>query len=80
MKPCWKAPLLAGSTLALCAACATAPEQTSELREEKVYQTGSMLPMKDRHGMMDVKTVDPASLHQELGGASHAPPVSDKNR
>ena len=67
--------ILAASTLVLCAACASAPQQTAEHREAKVYQTGSNIPVRDRNGMMNVKTVDPESLHQELGGASHPPPA-----
>lgn len=80
MKPCWKTPVLAGSTLALCAACAAAPEQMSERRDEKVYQTGSMIPMRDRHGMMNVKTVDPAQLKQEQNPATYPQPAADVGR
>lgn len=66
---------LAVSTLALCAACASPAEHSSEYREAKVYRTGSNIPLRNQSGTMNVKTVDPESLHQELGGASRPPPV-----
>ena len=31
----------------LCAACASAPEQSAEPREAKIYRTGSNIPVKD---------------------------------
>ncbi|HEV2219657.1 MAG TPA: hypothetical protein VGV08_03755 [Casimicrobiaceae bacterium] len=71
---------LAGSTLALCAACATPAEHSSEYRESKVYQTGSNIPVRDRSGTMNVKIVDPESLHQELSGASRPSPVGGAGR
>ena len=71
---------LAVSMFVLCAGCASTAEHTAAYREAKVYQTGSNIPVRDRHGMMNVKSVDPESLHQELNGASHAPPVGNKGR
>lgn len=71
---------LAVCTSALGAGCASTAEHTAAYREAKVYQTGSNIPVRDRHGMMNVKSVDPESLHQELNGASHAPPVGNKGR
>ncbi len=71
---------LAVCAFTLGAGCASTPEHTSEYREAKVYQTGSNIPVRDRHGMMNVKSVDPESLQQELNGASHAPPVGSKGR
>jgi hypothetical protein len=33
--------------LLLCAACASAPDQSSEYKEQKIYRTGSNIPAKD---------------------------------
>ena len=73
MKPCWTVPVLAGVTFALCGACASAPDQTSEHREEKVYQTGSNIPIRDRDGMANVKTADPAQVHQAIHQETRGP-------
>jgi len=70
-------PILAASTLVLCAACASAPEQTAEHREARVYQTGSAIPVRDRNGTMNVRSVAPESLHQELNGATRPAPVGN---
>ena len=64
----------------LCTACASAPEQTSEHHEAKVYMTGSNIPVRDRSRMSEVKTVDPESLHQELNGATRPSPASGVGR
>ncbi|MGE5090096.1 MAG: hypothetical protein ACM3QY_13295 [Candidatus Levyibacteriota bacterium] len=72
--------VLAASTLALCAACASTPEQTAEPREAKVYQTGSAIPVRDHNGIADVKSVAPESLHQELNSATHPTPVGGTGR
>lgn len=69
--------ILAASTLVLCAACASVPEQAAEHRETKVYQTGSAIPVRDRNGTMNVRSVDPGSVHQELNGATHPSPVGN---
>jgi hypothetical protein len=34
----------------LCTACASAPDQSPEPREEKIYRTGSNIPVKDYGG------------------------------
>jgi hypothetical protein len=80
MNPRLPVTAVAVSTFVLCAACASTAERTSSYREAKVYQTGSNIPLRDRHGMMNVKSVDPESLRQELNGASHAPPAGNKGR
>lgn len=49
--------------LGLCAACASQPQQQAEHHEEKIYRTGSNIPVRD-HGIVDssVTTVDTQSV------------------
>lgn len=58
--------VLVASSLVPCGACASPPEQMSERREAKVYQTGSNIPKRDRGGVSGVKTVDPELLHRQM--------------
>ena len=45
------------------AACATAPDQSAEPRGDKVYRTGSNLPVRDKAGASEVKVIDPSTLY-----------------
>ncbi len=67
--------VLLASSLVLCGACASTPEQTSERREAKVYQTGSNIAKRDRAGVFDVKMVDPELLHQQMNPPTLPKPV-----
>jgi hypothetical protein len=67
-------------TLVLSAACASAPEQTAKHREARIYQTGTAIPMRDRSGVANVRSVDPESLHQELNGATRPMPIGSEGR
>jgi hypothetical protein len=49
----------------VCTACATAPDQTAEPREEKVYRTGSNIPVA-RGSRSDVSNVDPESVRDAV--------------
>jgi hypothetical protein len=57
----------------ICAACASTADRTAESPEDKVYRTGSNLPVRDRNAISDVKTVDPASIQSLRDRASGAP-------
>lgn len=56
-----KSALLALAALA-CVACAQTSVDSAEPREERVYRTGSNLPVRDKDAASDVKVVDPASI------------------
>ena len=54
------------SVLALaCVACATAPNQTVEQKEEKYYRTGSRIPVKDADSGYS-KSIDVQSVQDEM--------------
>ncbi len=59
---------------------ASTPEQTSERREAKVYQTGSNIAKRDRGGVLDVKTVDPELLHQQMNRPTLPKPAPGAGR
>ena len=69
--------ILAASTLVLCARLRSAPEaDRPSIGKPKVYPDGEQHPRAgSKRRRWDVKIVDPESLHQELGGASHPPPA-----
>ena len=46
----------------LCAACASTADRTAEPYEGKEYRTGSNLPVRDRTGAQDDKTVDRSTI------------------
>jgi hypothetical protein len=46
----------------LCSACASTADQTNEASGTKAYRTGSNLPVRDRSGSSDSKTVDVESI------------------
>lgn len=50
--------LASAIVLCLCAGCASVPDQNSEYREEKIYRTGSNLPVKD-YGDANIDFVKP---------------------
>ena len=58
------------AALALAAAgCAIAPEQSAEARPEKIYRTGSNIPVRDPSAPSEVKQVkidDNPSMHSNL--------------
>ena len=52
---------------ALLASCATGEEAANAPpREEKIYRTGSNIPVRDRSAPTEVKTADPESLQRAL--------------
>jgi len=61
-----KTPLLVVFFGLACAGCATTPDQTAEPREQRVYRTGSNLPVRDGTVSPDTKTLDGAWLEQQL--------------
>jgi hypothetical protein len=68
-----KSALLALVALA-CLACAQTPINTAEPREEKIFRTGSNLPVRDKDAPSDVKVLDPASIDRARGmGGTRAP-------
>jgi hypothetical protein len=57
----------------ICAACASTADPTAESGDEKLYRTGSNLPVRERNGPSDAKSVDPASIQDmrnRTGGSS----------
>jgi len=38
------------TSLVVCVGCASTPDTTSDLREDKIYRTGSNIPVKDYGG------------------------------
>ncbi len=72
--------VLVASSLVLGGACGSTPEQTSERREAKVYQTGSNIAKGDRGGVLDVKTVDPELLHQQMNPPTLPKPAPGAGR
>lgn len=62
----------------VCASCATTPDQTAEPREEKVYRTGSNLPVRDPNAKSNVVIVDPAQIQGAASGSSRSLPAGVK--
>ena len=56
--------LFAAWLAVLCSSCALPPQKTADAPEEKVYRTGSHLPVKDGQAT-DVKTVDPTTIQTD---------------
>ena len=52
------AAIAAAMLLGLCAGCASTPEQDSQYREERMYRTGSNIPVKD-YGDANIEVVKP---------------------
>ena len=59
------------AALLLCTACAATPEQANEVREQKIYRTGSNIPSKDYGAAnMDVASPDIVNpINRPMGGA-----------
>lgn len=58
------------AALLLCAACAATPEQANEVREQKIYRTGSNIPSKD-YGAANIDIASPESIdpiNRPVGG------------
>jgi hypothetical protein len=67
--------LLAGLWLGVaCTGCALPREQTAEAREEKVYRTGSNLPVKEGQPT-DVRIVDRDTLQNNRPTQSIGSPI-----
>ena len=63
--------LVAASTAALVTGCAGAdPQPTAEARPQKVYRTGSNLPVKDDDGSVIAVRPDPSAPVLHAPGAS----------
>lgn len=62
-----------------CVSCATTPDQTAQAREEKVYRTGSMVPVKDPNAPSEVKTLEPAMLGGQISGSKTPQPSKGLN-
>jgi hypothetical protein len=58
----------------VCTACATTPDQTAEPREEKVYKTGSNIPVGDRRGGPESTTIDPEAVRDAVSRSSRPLP------
>ena len=59
------------------AACAELPEsQSASPREERIYRTGSNIPMHDRNSKGEVLTLDPESVRDVLGRGQRMPAPS----
>ncbi len=66
--------VLGFSAAALLSACAATDDKVSQMpREEKIVQTGSHLPRRDRGDMNNVKTVSPEAFEGAVGQATNAP-------
>jgi len=53
-----------------CVACSTTPtQQTAEPREDKVYRTGSNIPVKDKDSSAYVQSVDQQAAKDMLNRA-----------
>ena len=55
------------------AACAELPEQSSEPRVERVYRTGSNIPVHDRNSSGNVLTLDRDSVEEMMRHTSRQP-------
>jgi len=55
--------------------CATSPDQSTEIRTNKEYRTGSNLPVRDRSSPSDAKTYDPAAVQDAVGRSMPTTPA-----
>jgi hypothetical protein len=55
------------------AGCAELPEQSSEARAERVYRTGSNIPVHDRNANGQVLTLDRDSVEEMMRHTSRQP-------
>jgi hypothetical protein len=58
--------LAALGTVLLVQGCATTPDESGEIHTDKVYRTGSNIPVRDRGGPSDAKSYDPASVEDAV--------------
>jgi hypothetical protein len=58
----------------LCTGCALPRENTAEAREEKVYRTGSNIPVKDGQPT-DVRIIDSKSMENSRPNQSVGSPI-----